>query len=311
MIKKKIKDHCTKLIILFIICLFILPVTVNAEDYWVIFNHLDGVGDDYGSGNYRYPQNYIFQNKGHLFDLKSLTIFESAQKYRFRFSFSKLTDPWGAKYEFSLPLIELYFDNQSGGSNKPFHSGANISFKDDFYWDQFIKISGWWVKYFTPESKKENFLNLNELSFQDPNHIKNLKLERKGNNLWLELPKSEISLIDKTKIIVLVGSFDPFGYDHFRSLSKNKSYWQIYAGNNNSTELKTRVLDLLAPGFESQKKLLSGKMPELPYLELQTEFNREATIIDYLMPINKFSLSILFAYIMLLILVLYKFNYKR
>ncbi|PUU91656.1 MAG: hypothetical protein CI947_1181, partial [Halanaerobium sp.] len=95
MVLKKIKDKRKKLIILFIICLFIFTAAVNAENYNVIFNHLDAAGDDYGPGNYLYPQNHIFQNKGNLFDLQSMTIFESKSEYKIRFSFSNLTDPWG------------------------------------------------------------------------------------------------------------------------------------------------------------------------------------------------------------------------
>lgn len=311
MAKKKIKNKFINLIILFIICLFILPTAVNAEDYKVIFNHLDGIGDDYGPGNYQYPQNHIFQNKGHLFDLKSMTIFESENNYKIRLSFSKLTDPWGAKYDFSLPLIELYIDNHNGGSNTPFHSGANISFQDDFKWNNFLRISGWWVKFFTPESKRENLLNLNELSLNDPNSKENLNLRKNGNDIYLEFPKNEINLTHKTKIVVLVGSFDPFGYDHFRSLSENKSYWQIYSGNNNSIDLSTRALDILVPGGKNQKEILSKKIPKIPYLDVKTEFSRDLTLVDYLLPVNRISLSILFAYILILILVIYKFNYKR
>ena len=101
---KNIKNKRQKLVILFIICLFILPAAVSAENYRVIFNHLDGIGDDYGPGDYDYPQNHIFQNKGRLFDLKSMTIFEGENEYKVRFSFSNLTDPWGAKY---LSLIHI------------------------------------------------------------------------------------------------------------------------------------------------------------------------------------------------------------
>ena len=188
-----IENKKIKLLIFFIICLFILPTAVNAESQKVIFNHLDGIGDDYGPGDYHYPGNHIFQNKGNLFDLKSLTIFELENDYKFRFSFSKLTDPWGAKYEFSLPLIEIYIDNQSGGSNQLFHSGANVSFSNDFYWNDFLKISGWWVRVFKPDSKKEVSFNINELSLAAPNSMENLSLTKDGNDLYLRFPKTEIN----------------------------------------------------------------------------------------------------------------------
>lgn len=307
-----IENKKIKLLILFIIFLFILPAAVNAESQKVIFNHLDGIGDDYGSGDYHYPRNHIFQNKGNLFDLKSLTIFETENNYKFRLSFSNLTDPWGAKYNFSLPLIEIYIDNQSGGSNQLFHSGANVSFSDDFYWNNFFKISGWWVRAFTPDSKKEDVFNINELSLAAPNSMDNLILNKEANDIYLSFPKKEISSLKDSKMIVLVGSFDPFGYDHFRSLSKSRDYWQIYSENDVPISKAPRVLDILVPGGRNQKEILSGEIPELPFIKVASEIPaEEKTLVDYLMPINKFSITILLAYILLLIFVVYKFNYKR
>ncbi|RAK08939.1 glucodextranase-like protein [Halanaerobium saccharolyticum] len=309
---KKIKNKRQKLIILFIICLFILPAAVSAENYKVIFNHLDGIGDDYGPGDYEYPQNHIFQNKGHLFDLKAMTIFEGENEYKIRFSFSNLTDPWGAEFGFSLPLIEMYIDHQSGGSNQIFHEGANVSFKENFNWNKFIKISGWWVRVFNPNSEKENLMNINELSLSDPDSNGNLSLSRKDNDLFLKIPKSEIDSLEKSRIVVMVGSFDPFGYDHFRSLSRTKSYWQVYSENEILDSKSPRLLDLLVPGGQSQKEVLSGQLPELPYLKVESELPvREPTLVDKLQPLNKISLSILFLYILFLIFVIYKFKYHK
>jgi len=309
---ENIKNTRLKIIAFFIICLFLLTSAVNAEDYKVIFNHLDGVEDDYGPGDYYYPQNHIFQNRGNLFDLKSLTIFENEEEYKYRFSFSKLTDPWGAKYEFSLPLIEVYIDNQTGGSNKLFNKGANVNFKDDFYWNKFLKISGWWVKLFNPDSRRENILNINDLSLAEPNSSENINLSRNGNDIFLRISKSEINLVQNSKIVILIGSFDPFGYDHFRSLSNNKSYWQIYSETNIIDSRNTRVLDILVPGGKSQKEILKGELPKVPYLEIDFEKREgEPTLVDYLMPVNEFSLSILLFYIIVLIFIIFKFKYKK
>ncbi|OEG61934.1 MAG: amylopullulanase [Halanaerobium sp. MDAL1] len=307
-----IKIKWQKIIVLFIICLFILPAAVRAEDYRVIFNHLDAAGDDYGPGDYQYPQNHIFQNKGHLFDLQAATIFESESEYKIRFSFSNLTDPWGAEYGFSLPLLEIYLDNDQGGSNQLFHSGANVSFNPDFKWNKFIKISGWWIRVFNPNSQKENILNINELSLNEPGTNNNFTLNKVENDIILRMPKSEINSLQNSKMIVLVGSFDPFGYDHFRSLSNSKSYWQIYSEVEIPAAGAPRVLDILVPGGSSQRKVLAGKLPELPHLEVDTDFaESEPTIIDYLKPINRISLSILFSYIVLIIFVIYKFKYNK
>ncbi|TDO94501.1 glucodextranase-like protein [Halanaerobium saccharolyticum] len=309
---KKIKNKRQKLVILFIICLFILPAAASAKNYRVIFNHLDGIGDDYGPGNYDYPQYHIFQNKGHLFDLRSMTIYEAEAEYKIRFAFTNLTDPWGAKYGFSLPLIEIYIDHQNGGSSQLFQEGANVRFKEDFKWNKLIKISGWWVRLFNPDSKQENLLNINELSLSNPVSNGDLSLRRKDNNLFLKIPKSVIDSLQQSKIIVMVGSFDPFGYDHFRSISKSRSSWQVYSKSNISNSKSTRVLDLLVPGGRSQKKILRGELPALPYLKIGNERPaRQPTLVDQLQPLNKISLSILFLYILILIFVLYKFNYNK
>lgn len=296
---------------LIIIYLLFLPAAVDAEDYRVVFNHLDGVGDDYGPGSYHYPQNRIFQNKGHLFDIKSLTIFESKNEYKFRFSFSKLTDPWGAEFLFSLPLIELYIDNNSGGSNKLFQEGANVSFKSDFYWDKFFKISGWWVRVYNPDSQKENLLDINELPLADTYSVESLKLTKEGNDIYLRIPKSEINSLQDSKIVLLIGSFDPFGYDYFRSLSESRRSWQIYSESEVELEKAARVLDILVPGGEKQKEILDDEIPELPYLSVDKTLPlREKTIADYLMTINKLSISILIIYLLFIVFIIYRFNYK-
>ena len=303
-----------KLVFVMFLIIYLLFFTsaVNAESSKVIFNHLDGIGDDYGPGGYSYPQNKIFQDKGHLFDIKSLTIFENKSEFIFRFSFSHLTDPWGAEFSFSLPLIELYIDNDLGGSNQLFQKGANVRFQSDFYWNKFLKISGWWVRVFNPDSQKENLLNINELTLAEPYSVENLNLSKENNTLYLRVPKTEIVSLENSKILLMIGSFDPFGYDYFRSLSKDKASWQILSTNEVEIKKAPRVLDILVPGGESQKEILSGAIPEVPYLRVQTPaVEREKNLVDHLMTVNKRSISISIVYILLIIFIIYKFNYKR
>ena len=302
-----------KYIILFLLCLLIFPINLKAaENPKVIFNQLDASGDDYGPGDYKYPQDDIFQNKGNLFDLKSLTIFDLNEKYKFRFSFSRLTDPWGAKFKFSLPLVEVYIDNQDGGSGSLFHEGANVSFKKSFKWDKFLKISGWWVRVFTPESKKENMLNINDFSFNKNFSMEDIKLKKVKNDILLSISKNKLKSLENAKIIVLVGSFDPFGFDHFRSLTREKHYWQIYTSANGDLKKLPRVMDILTPGAKSQKNILKGELPEIPYFKVDiNKKDAPPTLVDNLKPVNKISLILVFTYILLLIFVIYKFKYKE
>lgn len=313
MLLREIKAEILMLIFfLLLIFLFFSAAAVNGENYEVIFNHLDAEGDDYGAGDYYYPKNHIFQNKGNLFDLKALTILESEAYYKLEFAFSKLTDPWGAKYGFSLPLLELYIDNQPGGSNELFYEGANINFENDFYWNKFLKISGWWVKIFEPESKKKNLLNIDELALKLSDSTENVKLKKNGDKLELRISKEEINSLAASKIVVLVGSFDPFGLDHFRSLSKKENYWQIYSKSKTDLSSSTRVLDILVAGGKSQQEILKGEMPTVPYLIVDTSTTaRKKSLVDILKPVNQISLTLLLLYIVVLVLIIYKFKDKR
>jgi len=258
-------------IILSVILLFLIIMISSAysADYEVIFNHTDPVNDDYGPGNYQYPQNEIFQNDGNLFDIKAFTIMESEKDYLFRFSFSSLTDPWDAKYGFSLPLIELYIDNQSGGSSQLFHKGANVTFSDDFKWDKFLKISGWWVRIFNPRSEQQEILNLNEMSIEDPFRAETSVLSREEDIIRLKISKSELGLLNSSSFILLVGSFDPFGYDHFRSLNREKTLWQIYTESDLDINKLPRVMDILVPSGMSQRAILNKELAQIPHFNIE------------------------------------------
>lgn len=265
------------IISIIIITLFLIFIgTAAAEtDYDVIFNHRDAEKDDFGPGTYEYPQNEIFQNKGNLFDIRVFTILESDRYYLFRFNFSNLTDPWNAEHEFSLPLIELYIDNDQGGKSSPFYQGANVTFEEDFKWNKFIKLSGWWVRLFTPNSKEKDVFNLNEISAEDPYQAETAEVTAENNTIDLKIAKSELGLLDNSKLVLLIGSFDPFGYDHFRSFTDEKSSWQIYAETELDINKIPRVMDILVPEGRSQREILTEEFAEIPSLSIQTSAAEE------------------------------------
>lgn len=277
---RKIKQVILILTIIISIIFFLLTTfltSAHSADYEVIFNHLDEQQDDFGPGSYHYPLNDIFQNKGHLFDIKSFTIYEAEEKYMFSFAFNQLTDPWEAKYGFSLPLLELYIDNQDGGSSELFHSGANVTFPDDFKWNKFLKISGWWVRLFTPNSQKKDLLNLNDVSLEDPYQAETSEVEKEENTIKITINKSELGSLDNSAFILLVGSFDPFGYDHFRSFSREKNSWQIYTESEQDIQKLPRVMDILVPEGMSQRDILKYEMAEVPYFRVKVPEKKDST----------------------------------
>ncbi|MGM0602941.1 MAG: glucodextranase DOMON-like domain-containing protein [Bacillota bacterium] len=270
------KDVLVKILIftLFINIFFMIsPVNTAAEDKAdrrVIFNKLDTAGDDYGPGTYNYPLNRIFQVEGRLFDLLALTVYESEEKYSFEFDFERLTDHWNGSFGFSLPLIEIYFDNKSGGEKDLFQKGANISFPEDFSWDKYLKISGWWVRLFEPDDIGKDLYNLNENALVDPFAAETAVVEKNDNTLIITISKKELGSLNNSKFVLLIGSFDPFGYGHYRSITDTAASWQLYDLSGRNIEKAPRTVDILVPDGKDQKEILSdGDFPVVPYLRLK------------------------------------------
>jgi carbohydrate-binding DOMON domain-containing protein len=291
--------------------LFLLFINVHAAeaDYEVIFNHRDAENDDFGPGTYQYPQKEIFQNKGNLFDIRVFTILESDNDYLFKFNFTKLTDPWNSEYGFSLPLIELYLDNDQGGSNNPFYKGANISFEEGFNWNKFLKISGWWVRIFNPNSKERAVFNLNEISSEDPYQAETADVFTEDNTINLKISKTELGSLDNSKFVLLIGSFDPFGYDHFRSFSKEKSSWQIYTETELDITKIPRVMDILVPEGRSQREILTEEFAEIPSFAVKTSTAAEKE--SGISNINRTVDLLFIIYILFIMGIIYYYRQKK
>ncbi|MCC3144445.1 amylopullulanase [Halanaerobium sp. Z-7514] len=288
-----------------------LMTAVYAAEYRVVFNHLDARGDDFGPGNYEYPLNHIFHEADNIFDIQALTIFESEHSYRFRFSFGSLTDPWNSEYGFSLPLIELYIDNQNSGANQPFHEGANITFAEDFNWNKFLKISGWWARLYTPESEEE-FLDLNELALDDKHQAQSAEILRDGDDLYLTLAKSELGSLDNSSVVLLIGSFDPFGFDYYRDLSRRRQLWKIYTETDLDLDKAPRVMDILTPGPYNQRNILNNELAEVPAIRVKAPLpERRRGIIEFFMIENLLIVFAFLIYLALIKIIAYKFDYNK
>lgn len=267
----------------------------------IIFSVQDPVADDFGPGSYNYPTADIFKSMEGLFDITSFKIAEDNQNYIFIFEFKKLTDPWQSKFGFSLPLIELYIDNEKGGSTELFRKGANINLNSNHPWNKLLKISGWWVRLYRPEDKGKEATNFSKAS-QSPWDIKNCEVKVTGEKIKLKIPQEKIGSLSNTWIYVLVGSFDPFGLDHFRGVKKSLSTWYFADFSDNNLKYVPRVIDVVLPDGQKQKKVLSNYDDNYPVLKpiKITGFSNSRNLI----------LSIFFSIIgfVLIIYIIIKFN---
>ncbi len=244
---------------LFMLILIIyLSLSVQAGDGNIIFSIEDPVEDDCGPCYYNYPTNKVFAPYKGLFDIKRFTVVDNNDNYLFQFHFTKITDPWDSKYGFSMPLIELYIDNAEDGCKDLFKNGANIKLAPGHPWNKLIKISGWWVRVFTPEDRNKDMINLSLNTEKLPWNIENCKVEVNDNTIILELKKELIGQLSDSFIYILVGSFDPFGLDHFRDIQSEKSSWSFSVERDINLEYAPRVIDIILPANRKQEKLLGN-----------------------------------------------------
>jgi len=242
---------------LFMLILIIyLSLSVQAGDGNVIFSIEDPVEDDCGPCYYNYPTNKVFAPYRDLFDIKRFTVVDSNDNYLFKFHFTKITDPWDSNYGFSMPLIELYIDNAEGGCKDLFKEGANIKLASGHPWNKLIKLSGWWVRVFTPEDRNKDMIDLSLNTEKLSWNIENCRVEVNDNIIELELKKELIGQLSNSFIYILVGSFDPFGLDHFRGIQREKSSWSFSVEQDTNIKYAPRVIDIILPSNKKQEEVL-------------------------------------------------------
>ncbi len=245
-------------LLIFLLLVIYLSLPVIAEDKNAIFTIEDPAADDCGPCYYNYPTDEVFHPYEGLFDIRKMTIIDNNDKYLFKLYFTEVTDPWESKYGFSMPLIELYIDNEKGGCKELFKDGANIKLDPNHPWNRLIKVSGWWVRVFTPRDKNDDMINLTTNAEKFSRNIENCLVEVNENIIIMELEKKLIGDLADSYIYILVGSFDPFGYDHFRGIKKTKSLWNFSAEQNINLEYAPRVIDIILPFSRKQQEVLGS-----------------------------------------------------
>ncbi len=282
--------------LVFFILLFFISFIVSAGDYQKIFSIEDPVGDDYGPGTYLYPTDDIFKAEEGLFDITSFSISEKEDTYLLAFEFAKIIDPWQSKFGFSLPFIELYIDNQKGGSSELFRNGSNIRLNPRNPWDILITFNGWWVRAYNPDDreKKADFWNTDE----NPWDVKQSHVEVKENTIFLELGKEVTGELEGAYLYLLVGSFDPFGPGYYRNVGNNYSKWEFAELDTSDLQYAPRVIDLILPNGRIQSTVLSNFSEDYPLI-----YPLKITMNDRFIPYIKVIIPLMFLLILLIIMV--------
>ncbi|WP_164730848.1 glucodextranase DOMON-like domain-containing protein [Anoxybacter fermentans] len=249
---------CKFLIFICIVFLFLsLPLLAREDNDKrnIIFQIDDPVGDDWGPGSYTYPRYKHFEPFKGLFDLTRFSIIDADPDYILEFAFTEIRDPWRSKYGFSHPLIQIYFDNQPGGSTELFRPGARVKLDSNAPWDVMLNITGWWVRLFRPTDRERvKSMKIPWNDTKNPFELSEAVVTLEENVIKVQLPKTIIGDLSKAKFFLLIGAFFPFGEDHYREVKKVSDDWAF--GGSTNPELSPRVLDILVPDGMVQEEVL-------------------------------------------------------
>ena len=238
----------TLLIMVFTMILITLVtfVVTAAGASQVLFSMEDRAGDDYGHGSITYPLNDVFEPG--LFDLRRVHIWHDDDNLYFDVSFSRVTNPWSAPEGFFHQLIDVYVDAEPGGHTKPVASGPGVQFSPDAGWEYRLRIQPWghsqWLDGRVSPGKA---YPVRALLLPD------------GKTIRGEVPLAIIGSPHRGwRYYVLVGGFDTFGLDHYRSVKETATQWCFGGGLPDGGP---QVIDLLdgGSGRRNQKAQLTLK----------------------------------------------------
>lgn len=259
-------DQKIKLTLFILFSLLILSTAVQAEKK-LIFSKIDAAGDDYGPGYYQYPQHEVFSSQNGIFDIVKLKIYEDDIFYEFNFEFTELVDVWNSRFGFSMPIIEIYIDNNEKGSTKLFEKGANVKLNPKFSWNRLIKINGWWISIYKPEDRDKQVIDFSVSGEDVPWVIKNPDVKVQDNWIKLKIKKDKIGNLKQANLFILVGGFDPFGYDNFRGVKDEINSWFFASVDDLNIANAPRVIDIINPPEYNQSKMLSDYQSGLAQIE--------------------------------------------
>jgi len=231
--------------------------TAVQADGNLIFFVVDPAGDDHGPGYYLYPEHAVFQQGKGLFDVVEFKIYEESTYYEFQFEFINLVDVWNSRFGFSLPMIQIYIDNKKGGSIALFEKGAKVTLNPKYPWEKLLKINGWGVSLYVPQDRNKQVVDFTVSGEDVPWVIKDPQIKVEKNWIKLKLKKAKIGPLKGANLFILIGGFDPFGYDYFRGIRAELNSWFFAAEGDHDINYAPRVIDLIVPPKYSQEEMLA------------------------------------------------------
>ncbi len=250
-------------------------VLPDLEEWVVLLQSEDAIGDANGDGNYLPPLSGDFSVAGEaddvmdLWDIHSVKISQSAWNARFELNFGAMTDYWSLANGFSHQIIQIYVDQgETSFGNVEMLEGANALVHEEWAWEVAISATGepGAVKSVQAETGSTSSKGIEV--FGDVN----------TNNVTLTISKSVIGPdVSTYRYVIVVGSQDGFGPGKWRDVDAQAKTWRLGGGADPSTEdgqdYDPNILDVMldssatTSGFQSEM-LGNFSVSELRYATL-------------------------------------------
>ena len=229
-------------------------VIPDLEDWILLVNMSDQVGDENGDGNYVYPLSSDFAPGEGLWDVTSLQIYESPWNVKFEIGIKELTNFWGLKNGFSHQIVQIYIDkdNVSGSGETDTLEGVYAEIHKDWAWEIALSATG------EPGAVKSVIGSTGETSAKGID----ASGSKESNTIEIIASKSIVgSDIGQYRYILILGSQDGFGIGKWRDVDEVSKSWRLGGGHDvaeDGNNYDSNILDMILPKEVDQQALLSS-----------------------------------------------------
>jgi hypothetical protein len=213
----------------------------------------DSLNDDYGAGNYLYPDNPLFTEG--TFDLKGLKVFSAPNDIIFKIFMRSLKNPFKSINGFSLPQIDIYIDmnGRKGLGNTMLLPHRNALTKIENAWEYALSVNEKGATLYISEADG----NIREIKGL------NLKVDLENNSINVFVPRTILDgNIFLWQYIVLTCAYDRDKNDIIK-VEKTRTK-TAFSGRLDDYE--SNIVDIILPNNITQSDCLRAKnsITEIP-----------------------------------------------
>jgi alpha-amylase/alpha-mannosidase (GH57 family) len=231
----------------------VLPDMGNSVKILEIF---DPEGDDFGPGNYTYPNDGVFSKQ--VFDIQSFSAAFDERNLIFTFQFyGAVPNPWGSTIGLSLQTLDIYVDQDpgSGSGARLLLPGRNAALGTENGWEIAILAEGWYPDIFEPDPASG--------APKSVGITPKISVDAGKQSVTIRVPREAFGEGDPrdwgyAAMVMSQDGFPSKGVWRIRDVEPVSSQWRLGGASGHTNQ--TRIIDMVWPSEEglSQEDILSS-----------------------------------------------------